>query len=87
MGGGRRKAPRPLTGVGHRLAAIAVMGNGRTLLTHARDGALTLWDGRDGRRLRTPAWWGHIADTLAIAPDGSTAMARIITGRRTAAGI
>ena len=71
----RAHRPRPsLTGVGHRVLAVAMTADGRTLLTHARDGVLTLWDGRDGRRLRTLADWHGDIVGLLIAPDGSRAL-------------
>jgi WD40 repeat protein len=70
-----RKAPRPLTGVGHQLTVVAMTGDGRTLLTGARDGELALWDGRDGHRLRT---LDHSSKSpvslLLVTPDGRRAL-------------
>jgi len=71
----KKNAPRPLTGVGYRLTAFTLTANGRLLLTSARDGKLAVWDARTGQHLRTLASWRHVADTLAVAPDGRTAIA------------
>jgi len=63
-----------LTGVVYRLAAVALSADGRMLLTSAHEGALTLWDGRDGKRLRTLAHGGSRVQSLLLAPDGSRAL-------------
>jgi WD40 repeat protein len=70
-----QREPRPLNGVGHHLDAVAMSADGRMLLTHSPDGTLTLWDGRDGRRLRTLTQWHGETRGLLIAPDGSQAIA------------
>lgn len=69
-----KRTAHPLIGMSHRLHAVAATADGRTLLTLARDGSLNLWDGRDGRRLRTLATGIDPAIQLRLAPDGSRAL-------------
>lgn len=68
------RVPRPLTGVGHRLAAVAMTTDGHTLLTCAHEGTLTLWDGHDGKHLRTLDRGDPWINSLLLAPDGSRAL-------------
>lgn len=64
----------PLTGMSHRLDAVAGTTDGRVLLSHSRDGSLILWDGRDGRRMRTLALGESAISKLLLSPDGKRAV-------------
>jgi WD40 repeat protein len=69
------KSPRPLTGVGHLLDLVGLAADGRTLLTRSADGVGTVWDSRDGRRLRTLADEEAGVERALFGPNASRARA------------